>query len=55
VLSNNDGVVAARSDEAKALSIPMGEPFFRIQPLVQQHSVRVFSSNYMSRRVMYYS
>ena len=57
VLSNNDGCVVARSNEAKALGIGMGIPFFKARKLVQQHGVKVFSSNYalygdMSRRVM---
>lgn len=57
VLSNNDGCVIARSNEAKALGIPMGEPIFKIQHLVNLHNVKVFSSNYalygdMSQRVM---
>lgn len=57
VLSNNDGCVIARSDEAKALGIPMGEPLFKVRQLVKKHDVRIFSSNYalygdMSRRVM---
>lgn len=57
VLSNNDGCVVARSNESKALGIPMGVPFFQIKQLVKQHQVAVFSSNYslygdMSRRVM---
>lgn len=57
VLSNNDGCVVARSNEAKALGIPMGEPLFKIQDIVKQHDIKVFSSNYelygdMSRRVM---
>lgn len=57
VLSNNDGCVIARSDEAKALGIAMGAPFFQIQSLVKQHDVTVYSSNYalygdMSDRVM---
>ncbi len=57
VLSNNDGIVVARSPEAKKLGIPMGEAFFKIKRLVQQHRVHVFSSNFelyadMSRRVM---
>ena len=46
VLSNGDGCVVARSDEAKALGIPMGTPFFQIRHLVQHENVRVFSSNY---------
>ena len=57
VLSNNDGCVIARSDEAKALGFKMGDPYFRVRPLADRHGVAVFSSNYalygdMSRRVM---
>lgn len=57
VLSNNDGCVIARSNEAKALGIEMGVPIFKIRALVQQKNVRIFSSNYtlygdMSARVM---
>ena len=57
VLSNNDGCVIARSNEAKALGIAMGEPYFKIKGLCNQHHVAVFSSNYclygdMSSRVM---
>lgn len=57
VLSNNDGCVIARSNEAKALSIAMGEPYFKIRGLCQQHQVQVFSSNYclygdLSGRIM---
>ena len=57
VLSNNDGCVVARNNEAKAIGIPMGEPLFKIQHLVRKHKIAVFSSNYtlygdMSRRVM---
>ncbi|MDQ1266391.1 MAG: Y-family polymerase, partial [Bacteroidota bacterium] len=57
VLSNNDGIIVARSDEAKALGIKMGEPLFKIQDLVRRHNIQVFSSNYtlygdMSCRVM---
>ena len=57
VLSNNDGCIVARSNEAKALGIKMGVPLFEIKDLVQQHNVNVFSSNYelygdMSNRVM---
>ncbi|MHB8712496.1 MAG: Y-family DNA polymerase [Trichloromonadaceae bacterium] len=56
-LSNNDGCIIARSNEAKALGIKMGEPYFRCKPLIERHRVRVFSSNYalygdMSQRVM---
>ena len=57
VLSNNDGCVIARSNEAKAVGIAMGEPYFKIKSLVRQHRVKVFSSNYtlygdLSQRVM---
>lgn len=56
VLSNNDGCAIARSQEVKDLGVRMGEPFFKIRPLMERHGVRVFSSNYvlygdMSRRV----
>ncbi|MDI3467613.1 MAG: Error-prone, lesion bypass DNA polymerase V (UmuC) [Nitrospira sp.] len=57
VLSNNDGCVIARSNEAKALGIGMGVPEFQIRPLLKTHNVQVLSSNYalygdMSQRVM---
>lgn len=57
VLSNNDGCIIARSEEAKALGIGMGVPAFEVADIIQQHNVHVFSSNYtlygdMSRRVM---
>lgn len=57
VLSNNDGCVIARSNEAKAVGVKMGVPAFEIRELVVAHSIFVFSSNYtlygdMSNRVM---
>ena len=57
VLSNNDGCIISRSDEAKALGIPMGAPLHEQQEVIRKHSVQVFSSNYtlygdMSARVM---
>ena len=57
VLSNNDGCIIARSNEAKVLGLKMGQPFFQVAPLLKRHGVAVFSSNYtlygdMSRRVM---
>lgn len=57
VLSNNDGCVIARSNEAKALGIPMGAPAFEYKELFALHQVHVFSSNYelygdISYRVM---
>jgi DNA polymerase V len=57
VLSNNDGCIVARSNEAKALGIAMGEPEFKVRAFLKQHNVAVFSSNYtlygdISNRVM---
>lgn len=46
VLSNNDGCVVSRSNEAKALGIGMGEPYFKIRDLVRDQGVLAFSSNY---------
>ena len=46
VLSNNDGCIVARSNEAKALGIPMGAPLFKMKYLIAKHGVHVFSSNY---------
>ena len=56
VLSNNDGCAVARSNEAKALGIKMGSPFFKIKHIVEKHNVAVFSGNMalygdMSQRV----
>jgi DNA polymerase V len=57
VLSNNDGCVIARSNEAKALGIKMGIPFYQVKNFVDEGKLHVFSSNYtlyddMSKRVM---
>ncbi len=57
VLSNGDGCIVARSNEAKALGIQMGEPLFKVRELVKKHKIHIFSSNYtlygdMSSRVM---
>lgn len=57
ILSNNDGCVIARSNEAKAMGIPMGAPAFKYKQLFLEKKVKVFSSNYplygdMSSRVM---
>ena len=57
VLSNNDGCIIARSNEAKALGIKMGAPYFKLKNLITQNGVVVKSSNYplygdMSSRVM---
>ena len=46
VLSNNDGCIVARSNEAKALGIQMGIPFFEVRELLEKNNVAVFSSNY---------
>ena len=56
VLSNNDGCAVARSNEAKALGIKMGDPYFKIRDIIERNHVAVFSSNFalygdMSRRV----
>ena len=57
VLSNNDGCIVSRSNEAKALGIKMGEPYFKAKDIIIKNNVHVFSSNYslygdLSRRVM---
>lgn len=56
VLSNNDGAAVARSAEAKALGIGMGEPAFKFRDKTREHGIRLLSSNYslygdISRRV----
>ncbi len=57
VLSNNDGCVISRSNEAKRIGIGMGAPIFKCRDLVKAHDVQVFSANFvlygdMSNRVM---
>ena len=57
VLSNNDGCVIARSNEAKSLGIPMGAPAFKYKKIFKENNIEVFSSNFklygdMSDRVM---
>jgi DNA polymerase V len=57
VLSNNDGCIISRSNEAKALGLKMGEPVFNCSELIEKHGVWVFSSNYtlygdLSNRMM---
>ena len=57
VLSNNDGCIISRSDEAKKLGVGMAGPYFKARPLIEKNNVAVFSSNYnlygdMSRLVM---
>lgn len=57
VLSNNDGCIISRSDEAKQLGVEMAGPYFKAKPLIEQYGVATFSSNYnlygdLSWRVM---
>ena len=57
VLSNNDGCVVSRSNEAKQLGIKMGQPLYQIRDYIKRYNVAVRSSNYhlygdMSQRVM---
>ncbi|RYZ29249.1 MAG: Y-family DNA polymerase [Chitinophagaceae bacterium] len=57
VLSNNDGCIISRSDEAKNLGVEMAGPYFLAKNLIERNNVGLFSSNYnlygdMSRRVM---
>lgn len=57
VLSNNDGCIVSRSDEAKKLGVEMAGPYFQAKPLIKEHDIAVFSSNYglygdLSWRVM---
>ncbi|ESU21803.1 hypothetical protein FCR2A7T_02610 [Flavobacterium cauense R2A-7] len=57
ILSNNDGCIISRSEEAKALGIPMGAPEFQVREQLQKNNINVFSSNYtlygdLSGRVM---
>ncbi len=57
VLSNNDGCAISRSNEVKALGVPMGAPLFQIQKLLETHQTAIFSSNFalygdISSRVM---
>lgn len=57
VLSNNDGCIISRSNEAKALGVRMCEPWFKMEKLAKQHGIVAFSSNYtlyddLSKRVM---
>lgn len=57
VLSNNDGCIVSRSDEAKALGVEMAGPYFQARHLIEENGIAVFSSNYnlygdLSMRVM---
>ena len=57
VLSNNDGCIISRSNEAKMLGIKMGEPVFKIKKIIERYDIQLFSTNFalygdMSSRVM---
>ena len=57
MLSNNDGCIISRSDEAKKLGVEMAGPYFMAKPLIKKYGVVAFSSNYnlygdLSWRVM---
>jgi len=57
VLSNNDGCIISRTDEAKQIGVEMGGPYFQAKPLIEKNGVATFSSNYnlygdLSWRVM---
>ena len=57
VLSNNDGCIISRSDEAKKIGVEMAGPYFKAKPLIEKFDVATFSSNYnlygdLSWRVM---
>ena len=59
VLSNNDGCIVSRSNEAKNLGIQMGTPYFKAEEVIKKNRVSVFSSNYalysdISSRVVEY-
>ena len=58
ILSNNDGCIVSRSQEARALGIPMGLPFFEAKHFIKSHQLQWLSSNYtlygdMSDRLMH--
>ena len=46
VLSNNDGCIISRSNEAKKLGIKMGVPLFKVKKLLNDNKVNILSSNY---------
>ena len=57
ILSNNDGCVISRSNEAKKIGIPMGVPAFKYKHILKKYNVKIFSSNFplyadMSDRLM---
>ena len=46
VLSNNDGCIVSRTDEAKKIGVEMAGPYFKAKPLIEKYGVTTFSSNY---------
>ena len=57
ILSNNDGCVISRSEEAKQIGVKMGEPFFKLKQFITDNNISVLSSNYsfygdISNRIM---
>ncbi|MBE9487687.1 MAG: Y-family DNA polymerase [Bacteroidetes bacterium] len=57
VLSSNDGCIIARSNEAKALGLKMGQPLYQVKNIIKRYDIKIFSSNYflygdMSNRIM---
>ena len=57
ILSNNDGCVISRSEEAKQIGVKMGEPFFKLKQFIMDNNISVLSSNYsfygdISNRIM---
>ena len=57
ILSNNDGCVISRSEEAKQIGVKMGEPFFKLKKFIMDNNISVLSSNYsfygdISNRIM---
>ena len=58
VMSNNDGCIIARSNELKALGVPMGAPVFKYKDLLNKYAVKLFSANFelysiISNRIMH--
>jgi DNA polymerase V len=51
VLSNNDGCIVSRSDEAKLLGIKMADPYFMARPLIEKHRVTVFHPTTISMAI----
>lgn len=46
VLSNNDGNIVARNYLAKKAGLKMGDPYFKVRPIIERHNIAIFSSNY---------